>query len=207
MKNAFFFLGLLLCLQTSRAQKVIKKTIFNQQISHIQVDVKDCFKLDISTSDSDELFVEAQIDGEYESDLLLQVSEEGSTLKISAGFQPNFVNPNDKLSAHKVISIALKVVLPKQKNVHVFGTNCNVTASGSYDFLKVSLNDGRCDLNKGLNNVEVITQSGPISVNYEDANINAHSKYGRVVGITSQKGNNRYELSTVTGDILLKRVE
>lgn len=207
MNNAFLFLAFLFGLQFSHGQKLIKKSIVNQEISHIQVDVKDCFELDLSTSDGDELMVEAQIDGEYKRDLLLQVLEEGSTIKISAGFQPNFVNPNDKLSAHKVISIALSIKLPKQKNVHVFGTNCNVIATGNYDFLKVSLNDGRCDLKNVSETVQVSTQSGPISTTYTDAAISANSKYGSVIGQVTKNGSSHYSLNTVTGDILLKRVE
>lgn len=207
MKAFHCFLVLLFTLQFANAQKVIKKSIVNSTISHIQIDADNCFEIDLATSDSDEMIIEAKIDGEYEKDLLLSVSEKGSTIMISTGFQPNFVNPNDKLSAHKVVSIALKVRLPKQKEVHVFGTNCNVAVRGSYKFLKVSLNDGRCDLIDIVEAVEVTTQSGQIAVNYSDAIINASSKYGQVIGKASEKGNSIFNLSTVTGDILLKRVE
>ncbi len=207
MKSAFLFLGLLFGLQSAHTQKLIRKSLVDQKISHIQVDAKNCFELDLSTSEGDELLVEAQIDGEYEKDLLLQILEEGSTIKISAGFQPNFVNPNDKLSAHKVVSIALNIVVPAQKNIHVFGSNCNVVVTGTYDFLKVSLNDGRCDLKNTRGTVEVITQSGHISAIYNDVVVRAISKYGKVRGKSPKNGNGHYSLSTVTGDIHLRRVE
>lgn len=207
MKSFHCFLVLLLTLQIANAQKAIKKSIVNSKISHIQIDVNNCFEIDLATSDSEELIIEAKIDGEYEKDLLLSVSEKGSTIIISAGFQPSFVYPNDKLSAHKVVSIALKVLLPKQKEVHVFGTNCNVVASGNYKFLKVSLNEGSCDLIDVADTVEVKTQSGQIKASYSDAIIHASSKYGKVLGSPSEKGNNSFNLSTVTGDIVLKRVE
>ena len=207
MRTALCFLGLLLWFQFSSAQKLVKKSIVNGDISHIQIDVKNCFEIDLATSEGNELLIEAQIDGEYDKDLLLNISEEGSTIRVSAGFQPNFVHPNDKLSAHKVVSIALKIVLPKQKDIHVFGTNCNVIVTGNYNFLKVSLNDGRCELNNVSENVEVVTQSGHISARYSHAAVSAKSKYGKVTGTISKKGNSEYNLSTVTGDILLKRVE
>ena len=207
MKSFHCFLLFLLALQFSYAQKAIKKSIVNNTISNIQIDVQNCFEIVLDTSDSEEMVVEAKIDGEYEKDLLLSVSEKGSTIMISTGFQPSFVDPNDKLSAHKVVSIALKVLLPKQKNVHVFGTNCNVFVSGSYKFLKVSLNEGRCDLLDVADTVEVKTQSGQIKASYSDASIHASSKYGKVLGNPSEKGNNIFNLSTVTGDIVLKRVE
>ena len=207
MKSVFCFLGLLFCFQSIYAQKLIKKSFLNANISHVQIDVKNCFEIDLLTANSEELIIEAQIDGEYEKDLLINVLEEGSTIKVSAGFQPNFIKPNDKLSAHKVVSIALRVVVPKGKSVHVFGNDCNVIATGLYDFLKVSLNDGRCELNNVSETAEVRTQSGHISVIYSDAVIEAKSKYGRVIGKISKNGNSYYDLRTITGDILIKRVE
>ena len=207
MKSVFFFLGLLFCFQLVYAQKLIKKSIVNGDISYILIDVKNCFEIDLLTANSEELVIEAQIDGEYEKDLLINVVEEGSTIKVSADFQPNFIKPNDKLSAHKVVSIALRVVVPEGKSVHVFGTDCNVIVTGLYDFLKVSLNDGRCELNKVSYTAEVMTQSGHISAIYSDAVIEAKSKYGRVIGTISKNGNSNYDLRTVTGDILIKRVE
>lgn len=207
MKSKFYFLGLFFCLQLTSAQKLIKKSIVNGTISHIQIDAKNCFEIELGTNSGEELVIEAQIEGEYKEDLVLNIVEEGATIKINTDFQPNFINPNDKLSAHKVISIALRILVPEQKNVHVFGTNCNVIASGLYDFLKVSLSDGRCDLINVREAVEVRTQSGHISVKYSHAIVRAKSKYGRVTGNISKNGNGYYDLSTVTGDIVLKRVE
>ncbi len=207
MKSGSCFLIVLFSFQVVVAQKLIKKSIVDIDISLIQIDVKNCFEIDLVTSDGNELVVEAKIDGEYEKDLLLNVSEVGSTIRVGTDFQPSFVNPNDKLSAHKVISIALKVILPKQKEVHVFGTNCNVAATGSYNLLKVSLNDGRCDLIDVSETVEVITQSGHISVKYSQAAISAKSKYGKVIGNAPKDGDDYYNLNTVTGDILLNRIE
>ncbi len=207
MGRVLFFFGLLVSLQSLTAQKLVKKTLLKDNISKIQIDVGNCFEIDLATSDLQELIIEAQIDGEYKKDLLLNVTEQGSTIGISAAFQPNFINPNDKLSAHKVISIALKVLLPEHKTVHVFGTHCNVSATGVYELLNISLNDGRCDLVGVSENVEVVTQSGPISAFYEKAKVTAKSKYGKIIGPDSNSGNGQYDLRTVTGNILLKRVE
>lgn len=207
MERVLFFFVVLVSLQSLAAQKLVKKTVLKDEVSKIQIDVGNCFEIDLGTSDSQELIVEAQIDGEYKKDLLLNITEQGATIGISAAFQPNFINPNDKLSAHKVISIALKVLVPKHKLVHVFGTHCNVSATGVYDLLRVSLNDGRCDLIEVSENVEVITQSGSISATYEEAKVMAQSKYGRIMGPDSDSGNGQYDLRTVTGNILLKRVE
>ena len=195
------------CLQMIFAQKVVKKSIVNPAISLVQIDVNNCFKIQLETTDTDEILVEAFIDGEYTQDLELTVKEEGSTLVVNSDFSPTFVNPNDKLSAHKVVSIALKVLLPKYKNVTVFGASCNVTVAGKYENLKVSLNDGFCVLNEVSQNVEIITQSGDISVQSLEAKITANSTYGNIEENNIPMGDNHFLLSTTTGDIYFKKLE
>lgn len=202
-----FFILLFFTLNFLTAQKVVKKSIVDSSISSFQIDASNCFKINILTSDTDEVVVEATIDGEYRKDLLLNVNEEGSTVLVSAGFRPNFENPNDKLSAHKVVSIALEIQLPAQKNVRVFGTNSNIQATGAYEKLKITLNDGASNLKSVEGRAEVTTQSGDIIVETEAAEILSNSKYGKVDENQIPTGNNKYTLNTVTGNILLKRIE
>ena len=105
------------------------------------------------------------------------------------------------------MSIALKVLLPKYKNVTVFGASCNVTVAGKYENLKVSLNDGFCVLNEVSQNVEIITQSGDISVQSLEAKITANSTYGNIEENNIPMGVNHFLLSTTTGDIYFKKLE
>jgi len=201
------FILVFLTLNFLTAQKGIKKSIVDSTISSFQIDVSNCFEVQLSTADTDEVVVEATIDGEYRKDLVLNVKEEGKTVLIDAGFQPNFENPNDKLSAHKVISIALSIKLPSFKNVFVFGTSCNALVTGAYERLRITLNDGTGYLNKVDGIAEVTTQSGDIHVTGEAALILSNSKYGKVLGEQIPTGNNKYVLNSVTGNIRLQRIE
>lgn len=196
-----------LCLQIITAQKVVKKSIVNTTISSIQIDVSNCFETKIETTDSNEILVEGFIDGEYQADLNLVVKEEGSTLIVSSGFMPIFVAPNDKLSAHKVVSIALKIKLPQYKNVRIFGTSCNVGIIGDFERLKVTLSDGACILTGVTQDSEIITQSGDIIVNSSRAKIKASSAYGSVEENEIPLGNNNFILTSITGDIRFKKTE
>lgn len=201
------FMVLFLMTTLLTAQKVVKKSIINTSISAIQIDASNCFDINIENTDSDILIVSAIIDGEYKNDLVLNVKEEGTTVLVSAGFQPNFKNPNDKLSAHKVVSIALNIRVPKYKNVIVFGTSCNVAVNGIYEKLKVTLNDGTCSFFNVYGSVGVSTQSGNILIESEAATIDCKSKYGIVDGELIPNNENQYYLRTITGDILLNRIE
>jgi hypothetical protein len=190
-----------------RAQKKLQRIILAQDISLIQVNSANCFKIEMHTGQGNEVAIEAEIEGEYSQDLDLKVDVNGSTILIEAGFVPSFENPNDKLSAHKVISIMLKLTIPKNKNVEIYGTNSRVVIDGTYKEVNVALSDGVCQLNKVLGNVSVRTQSGSIGVLTKSAQIEANSKYGKVSLNLIPKGLPIYKLQTVTGNIELIKTE
>lgn len=199
--------SVLLCANLLVAQKIVKKSLIDPTTSFIQIATNNCFEVDLRTSPDHQMVVEATIDGEYKKDLLLNISTAGTTVFVSTGFQPNFVNPNDKLSAHKVISIALTVVVPQHKQVKIYGTNSNVTATGSYEKLDVVLEDGRCTLSNTGQTVAVTTQSGDIYVSQASGEIDASSKYGKIFKETIPTGDDRFTLHTTTGNIHLKKTK
>lgn len=207
MMRTLFCALLLMTIGNLSGQKIIKKSIVNAKTNRIQIDTDNCFRLELQTGISDEVVVEALIDGEYKNDLLLSIWEEGKTLHVGAGFHPNFENPNDKLSAHKVVSIMLKVILPQFKEVQVFGTSCNVTANGKYEKLDVTLADGDCRLGEVSRFADVKTQSGNISVKITKASIDAVSKYGTVEKDNIPNGPVELHLTTTTGNIVIKKTE
>jgi len=198
---------LLICTQLISAQKVVQKTLINPEISFIKLDVSNCFEVELETAQVKEMVIEATIEGEYKDDLIINVEEAGKTLSISSGFQQNFVHPNDKLSAHKVISIKLKIQLPENKNLNVYGTNTNIWLTGIYEHLKITLNDGFTKLHKVVGKAEVITQSGNIFIESVGAEISSASKFGKVYGDQIPKGNSKYILNTISGNIHFKRME
>jgi len=202
------FLLVFFLVQFLSAQKIVKKTILNPEIKAIQIDAKNCFEVKMMTSNTEELLVRATIDGEYKNDLILNLEEEGSNISVSAGFSPNFKNPNDKLSAHKVVSIALEINVPEFHRVQLNGTSCNVFVTGLFEQLKVTLNDGSCTIKEVSEKVTVITQSGNINVESKSAEIEAKSKFGKVQKNEIPDGeDNKYILTSTTGNINLSRIE
>ena len=181
--------------------------MLDQSIKAIQIDATNCYVIMLHTGKENVVEVDARMDGEYSDDLELTVAETGNTLALGAGFQPVFINPNDKLSAHKVVSIALDIIVPMWKNVEVYGTNARVIVYGDYNNLDVVLSDGTCELNNVSQNVGVKTQSGNIVVNADRAEITAQTKYGQLSDNPISHGSNRYTLHTVTGNIELHKTE
>ncbi len=206
MKTLTFLCGLLFCCHL-QGQKVVKKALVDSHTTYIQIDSQNCYYIALNTGQTNEVKVEANIEGEYAEDLLVNLEEKGATMLISSGFHPNFTNPNDKLSAHKVISIALKITVPAYKEVSIFGTNCNVEVEGKYKNLEVRLSDGRCVLKNVEEVVHVETQKGDILLATQNGTISAKSTYGKVNEADIPLGRNQYILNTVEGTILLKKTK
>ncbi|MGB2760726.1 MAG: hypothetical protein WBC58_12275 [Maribacter stanieri] len=206
MKKCLLYFLLLLCLGLN-AQKKIYNKILADHIGLIQIDATNCYVVEVHTSLGNEISVEAEIEGEYSQDLGLEVATNGNTLIIETGFTPSFENPNDKLSAHKVISILLRLNMPVHKKLEIFGTNSRVVIDGVYKELNVSLSDGTCLLNNVDADATVKSQSGNIKVVSESAQINATSKYGKVSFNSIPYGTSTYKLETVTGNIDLSKTE
>jgi hypothetical protein len=206
--KSIFFTFLFCAFVPLTAQKKVAKSILKESIKLIQIDANNCFSVVLETTKSNTIVIEAQMDGEYSDELYLNLVENGNTLQVNSGFGPNHINPNDKLSAHKVVSIALKVFIPRHKNVQVNGTSTNVFANGVYNNLQISVSDGLCTLKEIKGNLIVKTQTGNILVTSNNAKINAISKYGTVAkNLMDNNGNNLYELSTVSGNIIVNKTK
>ncbi len=206
MKGILFVLSFF-CLLNLQGQKLVKKAFLSERTKDIEINSEHCYLVDLYTANTNEIHVEAEIEGEYSKDLVITIEENETTVLISAGFQPNFNNPNDKLSAHKIISIKLNITVPNDKRVFVYGTNSNVTMKGNYENLKVKLLDGNCSIDNVGDRVEVTTQKGNILLIADNGNIMVESTYGKVVKEHIPQGQNQYSLKTIEGNINLRKTK
>tara|TARA_R110002051_G_scaffold325871_1_gene432717 strand:+ start:3986 stop:4606 length:621 start_codon:yes stop_codon:yes gene_type:complete len=205
--KSFVFFFIFFCIQGLSAQKKVQKTIFDTQDTAIEINANNCFLVTITTAKTNEISVEAQMDGEYSNDLLLNVHEEGKTLLVNTSFSPVFELPNDKLAAHKVLSISLKISIPENMKVQLYGTHGTVNASGTYQNISVTLNDGNCVLRNVSYKAQVTTQSGTIELYTKSGSVTAVSKYGKVISEKMAKGIQHYSLNSVTGNIHIYKTE
>jgi hypothetical protein len=191
--------------QIGFSQKLIEKELVNPETKFIEINTANCFLVTMATHRGKQLKIEASMEGEYARDLSIALEEKGSNILIGANFLPSFTPPNDKLSAHKVISISLSVTLPEYMKVKVYGTRSNVFAKGSYTDLSVILADGNCTLNKIAEKVTVKTQKGEIVVHGARGTVDTKSEYGRVIKGDISKGEAYFNLYSVEGDILVNK--
>jgi len=199
--------ALFLLMLSAAAQKVVHKSVFLPADHLLQIDARQCFLVELDTNPGNTLEVEAMAEGEYNSEVLLLLGTEGSTTKVTADLTPLFVVPDDKLGAHKVISIALKVSLPEYRRVEVYGNLATITAHGLYETLRIFLEEGTCSLTQVGQSVDVETRTADIYVESAAASILAESLFGEVSPNQIPQGANRFRLRTILGNIHLKRRE
>ncbi len=206
MKAAFYVI-IFVAANILNSQKVVQKSLLASNVSNIHINTDNCFDVAVETWDSEVINIEGTLEGEYNPNLILNITKEEPTVTISAGLHPNFELPSDKLSAHKVISIKLRIKLPNNKFVQLFGTSTDCIITGSFSNLKVSLADGNCTLSAIDSNAEITTQSGHITIRNSKALVTASSKYGGVFGGITSSASRHFKLSTVTGNIHLSKTE
>jgi hypothetical protein len=206
-KGYFLVFIILISIQALKAQKRVQKTIFDTKDTAIEINANDCFLVTIKTAKNNTILVEAKMEGEYGEELLLNLYEEGKTLLINTAFNPMFSLPNDKLGAHKALSISLQITIPENMKVQLYGTYCNVDATGIYQKISIALNDGNCVLKDIKDKATVHTQSGAIALYTKSGTVSAISKYGKVISDDILAGNQQYQLNSITGNIHIYKTE
>jgi len=198
-----FFITSILVLNLGFGQKTVRKLFLTPHVKAIQIDTDLFFEVNVKTSEEKEMVLEASMEGEYQKDLGLVITKNGNTIFVSGEFQPYFNDPNDKLSAHKVVSISLNIRIPENKEVYLYGNSSNVLVEGNYKDLRVVLNDGKCTIRDVGQKVSATTRSGPISLIIASGKVKALSKYGSISKEHIPNGNERFNLSSTTGNITI----
>ncbi|MCX2680569.1 hypothetical protein OOZ15_11510 [Galbibacter sp. EGI 63066] len=192
---------------TGYAQKEVRKSISVKEITFVQVDAENVFEVVIDTHKADQIIAEAFMEGEYQNELMISLKEEGTTLWIGTEFRPSYANPNDKLSAHKVLSVALHITLPEHMELNVQGKGTTMKLSGNYKELKAVTNSQWVFLKDITGAISVKTIDGDILTENIKGKMVADSKYGTVNSSFVKDGHSYFELNSVNGDIYINKKE
>ncbi|PCE62848.1 hypothetical protein [Sediminicola luteus] len=183
---------------------MVRKSILDAEISEIQIDAEQCFRLEVVTHKGDELVLTAQMEGEYQNDLELTMKRDGNVLHLATRFDPFFRHPNDKLSAHKVVSIVLSVLLPEHKSVKIKGKDTQTQISGAFEGLFVRLADGNCSLEGQVTTGKIQTVTGHIELVGPQPLSAVETKYGETIEGPVKLLEQGLELRSVSGNIVLQ---
>ena len=187
------------------AQRTIEKTVTGTSLTTIKIDASNCFAVKIRTHASPKIIVETSLEGEYREDIVVSAIEEEESLVIRADFRPLYNAFNDKLSAHKVVSIYLNVLVPDNFKVAILGTVAKTDVSGKMKDLKIVLGSGDCTLKEFKGMAFISTFKGDIFLETEAAVVESDSKYGTVKKQVINSGTSKIKLKSISGDIFITK--
>ncbi|WP_452220024.1 hypothetical protein [Lacinutrix salivirga] len=177
------------------------KVIDGSTINTIKIAGDDVFRVNVKTHTHKAIRISARSEGEHNDEVVLVANTIENTLNITVNFQPLFKNENDKLSAHKLISTELVLVIPENLEVIITSEIASVELKGKYNPLFIELKNGSCTLSDYYGNARVNTLLGDINVETNFATITSNTKSGDITQEKLVAGNNVIILNSINGNI------
>lgn len=186
------------------AQKVIQKKFPSEEISEFSITDNAIFKIEIQSSEESTITVSAHISGEHAENIIIEEKIVDGTLFLKTGFAPFFTFENDKLAAHKIMAIELKITVPKTIAVEIKSKLASVNFNGNIKNLRINLENGNCTLTNFSGNAQLKTIGGNITAQTQkNVSGNAISKNGTVENNLSSKGKFLIAAESINGSISL----
>lgn len=207
MKLKTTILLLLIAITSVCAQKSTEKIWNADVINTIVIDGENVFNITVSNSLSNTILLKVKIEGEHANQLVMVDSVVNKQLYISSSFQPLFVKDNDKLSAHKVMSVEYQLLVPKNIKLEIKSNIGSVDLVGTYPSVFIELNQGNCNLKQFLGNASINTVNGDINIETDHAKVEAFTKTGQITLTQFKFLKFNLNCHTINGDIKITKTE
>ena len=200
MRKLFFFFIFILLSISVKSQSSFNKSIDASDLTEVFIILDNTFEVEVTNTSENKIIVNAISEGEYQNDILINAKRKENSLTILDDIQPFSENHNDKLSAHKMIALKVKIQIPQHLNLTITSRLASLELNARIKSLFIELNSGDCTLRNFMGNATINTLGGDIIVYTGNAVINASTKSGI---ITSEKifGEHQIELKSITGNI------
>ncbi|SEK86377.1 hypothetical protein SAMN04487910_1329 [Aquimarina amphilecti] len=200
MRKPFFFLIFLFVFKWVQSQSSFNKSIDATDLTEVSIILDNTFQIEITNTSENKIIVTAISEGEYQNNVLINVKRKGNSLSILDDIQPFSENYNDKLSAHKVIALKVKIQLPKHLKVIITSRLASLKLDAKIKSLFSELNSGDCFLNNFIGDATINTLAGSITVYTKNATIDASTKTG-ILSAEKIFGEHLIKLKSISGDI------
>lgn len=186
------------------AQKELYKQWDARAIDTIVVNSDALSTINVVSSPHSVITMAARVQGELAEEIMIKEETQFRTLTIGTGLAPYFIPENDKLAAHKVLSVDMTIEVPKGRSVMVRSKFGSVNAMGTYDFFDVALDNGHCRLNGFLGEARLYTINGNIEVRaMSGVSGQADSRYGTAIDSLPRHHRRLVDARSIYGNILL----
>ena len=176
MKPLVTLCFLIICYATF-GQKVVEKQWDMAGIDRVEVVSDSIFRIDVKSTSGDQIKVQAAIEGELYENLLLDGLNKDGVLSLKVGLTPFFEADNDKLAAHKVVSVSLLIQIPRDLTLVVSSNLADLSVEGPLEHIQAALYNGDLLLTDFSGTADLRTTHGDIEV----------LAYGPVMGLAKSK--------------------
>ena len=177
------------------------------QIKSLVISGDEIFKFNLSTAPTSFITIKSFADGEYYDNITLQSKVEEEILFLTSEYNGVLHSGFDKLSAHKVFAMRVEIELPQNFKVEITSNIASVRASGRYDYFFFQSKSGACMLTNFSGDAFIQTYNGDIEVAANNVFVDAHSRNGKVVVSEKNTGKNKLDLSSINGNITVRKAQ
>ncbi|WP_432412090.1 hypothetical protein [Rasiella sp. SM2506] len=210
MKLSIVLFGLwLFCVQHVWGQKELSRTYFAEGIENISIDANGVHSLNVVAAKVEEISVSVHLEGETSEEIVIKEQLENNQLALGFSSWPLAKTYNDKLSAHKIISVAVTLSIPEHLFVSITSNTTAVFAEGTFKSLSVDIEDEICVLQDFNGDATLKTNRGTILVLVQNKSTSAKATttYGTLENTLSKYGIFTIYAESVHGNISLQQTQ
>ena len=200
MKN-LIFVSLLFFSLNCFSQKEVSQVLDAGNINNIVLSSDEIFRITIKTAPVHTISITSQADGEYFNDISLDSEIKGKTMYLKSRFPEALQGGFDKLSAHKVFAMEVKLEVPENMSVEINSNVASAFLVGEFDDVLVQLKSGSFYSKNFSGNAIINTFDGNINLTTSNALIDAESRHGKVLLPHFAGGTHKIKLMSINGDI------
>lgn len=201
MRLVVFYIISIFSLQQIHAQKRIEKQLDATDISTVVISGNTMFKINLNAKPADKVNLRLTVEGENNEQIVLKTYKNQDTLFVGSAYQPIFNVPDDKLSAHKKISIELDMVVPEHLNINIKSDIASVQIQGIYNTIFSELVNGNFKALNFSSDLLVNTIHGNMHIETNNAELNLHTKNGTIDHDELDSGKQQISLNSINGNI------
>jgi len=191
----------------AHTQKVVQNTFDARAIRLVELKAEYCYEVRVSTHKEKTVEITYIAQGEYQDEVYVSVSEENEVLRLTSGFAPLSGGFNDKLSVHKVVSLALEITVPENIQIDLNGDRTGIFISGNHKMVRSHTDNGETHIADYSGDLEASSYKGNITLITATGTVRAESRYGKVENGLTTALPGHYLLKSVYGNIYVRQKE
>ncbi len=191
------------------SQKDLSRTYFAEGVENILIDGNGVHTLKIHASNVEYISVNVHLEGETSEEIVIREQIQGNQLSLGFGSWPLAKAYNDKLSAHKIISVEVLITIPENLFVSIASNTAGVYAKGTFRSLHIDIEDKNCAVHTFNGDATLKTNVGNIMVLIDNNTTvaEAETTYGTVKTNLGATGIFTIFAESVHGDITLQQTQ